>query len=84
MLIIPGTPLLTINVTTETVFKGAVLETKTHTLTVNKTAEDTDVTFEKNTHYNFAVTLPAPGVEIDLTIGTVSGFDGGTSDTTIQ
>ena len=83
-LIIPGTPLLTINVTTETVFKGAVLETKTHTLTVNKTAEDTDVTFEKNTHYNFAVTLPAPGVEIDLTIGTVSGFDGGTSDTTIQ
>jgi hypothetical protein len=43
-------------------------------LTVNKTAEDTDVTFEKNTHYNFAVTLPAPGKKIDLTIGTVSGF----------
>ena len=83
-LIIPGEPELTINVTTETVFNGAILETKTHTLTVNKTAEDTNVTFEKNTHYNFAVTLPAPGVEIDLTIGTVSGFGGGTPDTTIQ
>lgn len=73
-LIIPGEPGLTIKVTTETVFNSAVLETKTHTLTVNKTAEDTNVTFEKNTHYNFAVTLPAPGVEIELTIGTVDGF----------
>ncbi len=72
--IIPGTPALTIKVATETVFGGKVMATKTHTLTVNATAEDNDVTFEKNTHYNFAVTLPAPGVEIQLTIGTVEGF----------
>lgn len=73
--IIPGKPALTIKVATETVFGGKVLTTKTHTLTVNATAEDKDVTFEKNTHYNFAVTLPAPGVEIQLTIGTVEGFE---------
>ena len=72
--IIPGKPALTIKVATETVFGGKVMTTKTHTLTVNTTAEDKDVTFEKNTHYNFAVTLPAPGVEIQLTIGTVEGF----------
>ena len=83
-LIIPGEPELTINVTTETIFNGAKLETKTHTLTVNKTAEDTNVTFAKNTHYNFAVTLPAPGVAIALTIGTVSGFGDGTPDTPIH
>ena len=83
-LIIPGEPVLTIKVTTETVFNSAVLETKTHTLTVNKTAEDTDVTFAKNTHYNFAVTLPAPGVKIDLTINTVDDFGDGPLDTPIQ
>ena len=72
--IIPGKPALTIKVATETVFGGKVMTTKTHTLTVNTNAQDKDVTFEKNTHYNFAVTLPAPGVEIQLTIGTVEGF----------
>lgn len=81
--IIPGTPALTIKVATETVFGGQVMTTKTHTLTVNATAEDQDVTFEKNTHYNFAVTLPAPGAEIQFTIGTVGDFGTG-ADVTVQ
>lgn len=73
--IIPGEPALTIKVATETIFGGKVMTTKTHTLTVNTNAQDKDVKFEKNTHYNFAVTLPAPGAEIQLTIGTVEGFE---------
>ena len=74
--IIPGDPKLTITIVTETVFGGKVVSPeKTHTLTVNSTAEDTDVTFVKNYHYNFAVTLPAPGAEIQLTIGSVGGFE---------
>ena len=81
--IIPGNPALTIDVVVETVFGGKVINTQTHTLTVNKTATDTDKTFEKNTHYNFAVTLPTAGTPISFTIGTVDDF-GGPAESPIQ
>ena len=83
--IIPGEPVLTITIVTETVFGGKVVSPEqTHTLTVNGTDGKNHIEFAKNTHYNFAVTLPAPGAEIKFTIDTVGGFTGGTPDTTIQ
>ena len=83
--IIPGEPVLTITIVTETVFGGKVVSPEqTHTLTVNGTDGKNHIEFAKNTHYNFAVTLPEPGKPIQFTIDTVGGFTGGTPDTTIQ
>ena len=83
--IIPGEPVLTITIVTETVFGGKVVSPEqTHTLTVNGTDGKNQIEFAKNTHYNFAVTLPEPGKPIQFTIDTVGGFTGGTPDTTIQ
>ena len=87
--IIPGEPKLTITIVTETVFGGKVVSpAQTHTLTVNTTDsaedDDTDIAFAKNTHYNFAVTLPEPGKPIQFTIEEVDGFPTPGADTTIQ
>ena len=77
--IIPGNPALTITIKTETVFGGKVIATETHILKVNDTDpandKDTEITFLKNYHYNFAVALPTLGNPIKFSINTVGDFD---------
>lgn len=85
--IIPGTPALSIAIEVQTVFNSKVVSTQPYNLTVNTTegdaGDDTDITFEKNTHYNFVVELEG-GKPIDFTIGSVGDFGTATPDTTIQ
>lgn len=81
--IIPGEPKLNITIEVQTVFNGTAVGTQTYDLTVNTTAEDTDITFVKNTHYNFVVALE--GKAIDFTIGSVGDFSTPAgNDVTIQ
>ncbi|MBO5961705.1 MAG: fimbrillin family protein [Alistipes sp.] len=87
--IIPGAPALSIAIEVQTVFNSKVVSTQPYNLTVNTTegagGDDTDITFEKNTHYNFVVALEG-GKPIDFTIGSVGDFvtpDAG-GDVTIQ
>ena len=72
--IIPGAPALTISLTAEVVFGGEVISTVPYTITLNKTIEDTDFTFEAGNAYVFAVELPVPGKEIKFTVEDVENF----------
>ena len=82
--IIPGNPVLTITIVTETVFGGEVVSPEqTHTLSVNNTGDMTKITFAKNVHYNFGVILPAPGAPIEFTISEVDTY-GTPQETPIQ
>lgn len=80
--IIPGDPKLTITFNTEVVFNNAVIGTTPHTITLNQTSADTDITFAPNTSYTFTVELPKPGAEIIFSVTSVSGF--GNQEATIQ
>ena len=72
--IIPGAPELTISLTAEVVFGGEVISTVPYTVTLNKTNEDRDFTFEAGNAYVFAVELPVPGKEIKFTVENVENF----------
>lgn len=78
--IIPGKPELTITFNAQVSYNGTPVSTIPYTLTVNDpdNSEDAEQEFVKNTHYNFSITLPAPGKEIKFAVDEVGAFaDGG-------
>lgn len=82
--IIPGAAPLTITFNAVVVFKGTEISKIPYTITLNKTADDTEKTLVAGHSYTFAVTLPKPGMPIQFAVETVSGFTSEGGDVTIQ